>query len=342
MILMLLLAACGGGGEEAGGGGATETAAATSEGGDGSETTVGADAPGVQELVDAGTVRVGIKYDQPLFGLQGPGGVEGFDAEIAKLMVEGMFRDGDPDSHIEFIEAVSANREPFLQNDEVDMVIATYTMNEERDEVVDFAGPYYTTGQQLMVPEGNPEDIQAPEDLNTADLTTCSVEGSTSLENFLELAPEGETITFDTYTKCAEAMNDGRVDAVTTDGAILYGLIDEFGGFEVVGEEFSDEPYGIGIPDGTTDLRVYLNERICQIQESGEWTQAYEDTVGAVAETPDPPEIDPSFGDPLFPEGSECPQASAAGAASEGSEATSEMSSEMTSEPATGASEVAS
>ncbi|MBW3604568.1 MAG: glutamate ABC transporter substrate-binding protein [Actinobacteria bacterium] len=326
MILMLLLAACGGGdgggdsAEGGGDGGATEEAAGASEedgGGEAAGGTVGVDAPGVQELKERGTILIGIKEDQPLFGVGGPGGVEGFDAEIAKLVVEGIFQDGDPDSHIEFQEAVSANREPFLQNEEVDMVIATYTMNEERDEVVDFAGPYYKTGQQLMVPEGNPEGIQSPEDLNTGDLTTCSVEGSTSLQNFQEAAPDADTITFDTYSKCAEAMNDGRVDATTTDGAILFGLVDEFGGFEVVGDEFSDEPYGIGVPEGATDLRLYLNERICQIQQSGEWDQAFEDTVGVVAETPEPPEIGSVLSyDQVFPEGSECPQASGSGGGS--------------------------
>lgn len=317
MTLMLLLAACGGGddsGDSGDGGDSSEAAADSSEGGESSGGTAGVDSDGVQELIDSGTVRVGIKFDQPLFGVGTPGGVEGFDAEIAKLMVEGMFQDGDPESHIEFQEAVSANREPFLENDEVDMVIATYTMNEERDEVVDFAGPYYNTGQQLMVPEGNPEGIQSTDDLNSGDLTTCSVEGSTSLQNFQEAAPDADTITFDSYSKCAEAMNDGRVDATTTDGAILYGLVDEFGGFEVVGDEFSDEPYGIGVAEGATDLRVYLNERICEIQANGEWDTAYEETVGVVSDTPEPPEIgSPISYDQLFPEGSACESAGSSG-----------------------------
>jgi glutamate transport system substrate-binding protein len=335
--LLLLLAACGGGEEEPEeAGGATdaagETEAAGGEEGEAASTTVGADAPGVQELRDAGTVRIGIKYDQPLYGIQSPDGVVGFDAEIAKLIVEGIFGDGDPESHIEFTEAVSANREPFLQNDEVDMVIATYTMNDERDEIVDFAGPYYETGQQLMVPEGNPEGIESPDDLNTPDLTTCSVEGSTSLQNFEEAAPEGDTLVFDSYSRCAEAMNDGRVDATTTDGAILYGLVDEFGGFEVVGEEFSDEPYGVGLPEGATDVRLFVNERICQIQENGEWAQAFEDTVGVVAETPEPPPINTEmYDDEVFPEGSECPQASEAGGATDSETDMSEPA--MTEEP---------
>jgi glutamate transport system substrate-binding protein len=311
-ILLLLLAACGGGDEgETSEEGGSEAAA---EGGEESgEATAGVDAEGVQALIDKGTINVGIKFDQPLFGLGGPGGVEGFDAEIAKLMVEGMFRDGDPDSHIEFVETVSANREPFIENGDVDMVIATYTMNEERDQVIDFAGPYYKTGQQLLVPEGNPEGIQAPEDLNTPDLTACSVEGSTSIDRLQERAPDGDIITFDSYSKCAEAMNDGRVNAVTTDGAILYGLVDEFGGFEVVGEEFSDEPYGIGIPEGADDVRLFLNERICEIQENGEWDTAYEETVGVVSDTPEPPEIGAVLQyDQAFPEGSACPQAEGA------------------------------
>lgn len=323
--LLMLAAACGGG-EEEGGGGESEAASGSSEmasEGGGGGGTAGVDAEGVQALKDAGTVRVGIKFDQPLFGIQGPGGVEGFDAEIARLMVEGIFQDGDPDSHIDFKEAVSANREPFLENDEVDMVIATYTMNDERDEIVDFAGPYYTTGQQLMVPEGNPEGIQSPDDLNTADLTTCSVEGSTSLDNFTEAAPDADTITFDSYSKCAEAMNDGRVDATTTDGAILFGLVDEFGGFEVVGDEFSDEPYGIGIAQDATDLRLYLNERICEVQQNGEWDTAYEETVGVVSDTPEPPPFQVDRYEEMFPEGSACPQAGGAGG---------EMSSEMSSE----------
>lgn len=334
--LLLLAAACGGddsGTDESAEGGASEAAAETSEAAEGGEeeasgATVGADAEGVQALRDSGTVRVGIKYDQPLFGVNTPSGVVGFDAEIAKLIVEGIFQDGDPDSHIEFTEAVSANREPFLERDEVDMVIATYTMNEERDEVVDFAGPYYQTGQQLMVPEGNPEGIESPDDLNTGDLTTCSVEGSTSLQNFQELAPDADTITFDTYTKCAEAMNDGRVDATTTDGAILFGLVDEFGGFEVVGEEFSDEPYGVGIPEGATDLRLFINERICQIQENGEWDTAYEETVGVVSDTPEPPEIGSVLTyEENYPEGSECPQAEAMSSGGESEAMSSEAAS---------------
>jgi glutamate transport system substrate-binding protein len=162
--LMMFAAACGG--DDDGGGTADPT------------STAGGGGDDVAALRDAGTVRVGIKYDQPLFGVNAPGGVVGFDAEIAKIVVEAIFQDGDPDSHIQFIEAVSANREPFLQNNQVDMVVATYTINATRDEVIDFAGPYYVAGQDIMVPKGNPLGITGVDDLNTPDITTCSVDGS--------------------------------------------------------------------------------------------------------------------------------------------------------------------
>lgn len=305
--LLLLLAACGGddGGEatgdtaggatepaDAAGGAATEPEAMTEAPAGGTEAAGGGDNEAVAALQEAGTVRVGTKFDQPLFGVQTPGGVEGFDAEIAKLIVEGIFQDGDPASHTEFIEAVSANREPFLQNDQVDMVVATYTINDERDEIVDFAGPYYVAGQDIMVPADNPNDIQGIEDLNTADFTTCTVEGSTSLENLQEMAPDADILTFDTYSKCADAMRDGRAGAVTTDNVILLGLVEESGGeFVLVENPFTEEPYGIGVPEGSP-LRCFVNQRLMEIYDSGEWAEAYEATVGQVAETtPEPPEV---------------------------------------------------
>ena len=311
LSLLLLLAACGGDGEDAAGD-ATEAAGdaaveATEPAGDAAgeateemtdsaegstEAAGGGDNEAVAALREAGTVRVGTKFDQPLFGVQTPSGVEGFDAEIAKIIVNGIFEDDDPESHIEWTEAVSANREPFLQNDQVDMVAATYTINDERDEVVDFAGPYYVAGQDIMVMSGNPEGIEGIEDLNTPDITTCTAEGSTSLENLQEMAPEADILTFDSYSNCATAMSDGRAQAVTTDNVILIGLIDQSGGeFELVDNPFTEEPYGIGVQEGSP-LRCFVNEQLAQAFESGAWAEAWENTAGAVTgSTPEPPEL---------------------------------------------------
>lgn len=232
------------------------------------------------------TLTVGTKYDQPLFGVDTPDGVVGFDADIARHIGEEM---GRP---VEFREAVSANREPFLEEGTVDMVVATYTINDERDEVVDFAGPYYLAGQDILVTSDNPKGIEGIDDLNTGDVTTCTVEGSTSLQNLNEMAPDADVMTFDTYSKCADAMGQGRADAVTTDNVILLGLASESdGAYKLVENPFTDEPYGIGVPEGS-ELRCEVNEILQGMYDDGTWNEIYEDTVGQVAETtPEPPAI---------------------------------------------------
>jgi glutamate transport system substrate-binding protein len=242
------------------------------------------------ELKEAGTMTVGTKFDQPLFGLNNAvtGEVEGFDVEIAKLIAERI----DPELEIEFIEAVSQNREPFIQDGRVDMVVATYTINDTRKEIVDFAGPYYVAGQDIMVKAGNTA-ITGVEDLNGKKV--CSAQGSTSIENVAEQAPQADlSISFQTYSQCAEALADDRVEAVTTDNVILVGLIAASeGAFELVGQPFTEEPYGIGITKGDDDFRTFINDVLEEIYASGEWAAAFEATVGtAGVETPEPPPVD--------------------------------------------------
>jgi glutamate transport system substrate-binding protein len=244
----------------------------------------------MREIQDAGVLRVGVKYDQPLFGVNTPGGVEGFDAEIARLIAEGIWGEGGADN-VEFTEAVSAVREEILQQDQVDIVVATYTINDDRKELVGFAGPYYTAGQDIMVEEGNPEGIGGVDDLNGQPV--CSVEGSTSIENLREMAPDAEVLALDTYSACAEELSQGNVTAVTTDNVILIGLIDERGEFELVDNPFTDEPYGIGVQLEADDLRDWINDRLEELYDSGEWAAAWESTAGTVTgSTPEPPAVD--------------------------------------------------
>ncbi len=244
------------------------------------------------EIQEAGTLRVGVKYDQPLFGVNTPSGVEGFDAEIAALIAEGIFGpDFDVETNIEWSEAVSAVREEILESDQVDLVAATYTINDERKERVGFAGPYYVAGQDIMVEDGNPEGIMGVDDLNGQPV--CSVEGSTSIDNLREMAPDAEVIALDTYSACAEELSQGNVTAVTTDNVILIGLIDERSEFELVDNPFTDEPYGLGVQLEADDFRTFVNDRLEEIYESGEWAEAWESTAGEVTgNTPEPPAVD--------------------------------------------------
>jgi glutamate transport system substrate-binding protein len=277
LALMLALAACGGG-DDSGGGGTVNEGASFAEG-----TTMA-------RLKSAGKVTVGTKFDQPLFGLKNlEGKPEGFDVEIAKLVAGEM---GIAPDNITWVESVSANREPFIQQGKVDFVVATYTINDKRKQVVDFAGPYYEAGQDIMVAKGNPEGIKGPDDL--AGKKVCSVTGSTPAENIRTNYPDADLTEFDFYSKCAEALKNGQVQAVTTDNVILLGLISQDQeAFELVGQPFTKEPYGIGLKKDDTEFRNFINDTLEKIQQDGRWQKAWDDTAGKVAtDKPTPPAVD--------------------------------------------------
>jgi glutamate transport system substrate-binding protein len=238
-------------------------------------------------LNEAGEITIGTKFDQPLFGLKGPdGNPVGFDVEIGKLIAAKL---GIEESGITWTETVSANREPFIQNGDVDIVVATYTINDARKEVVSFAGPYYEAGQDLLVLAGNKAKITGPDDL--ADKSVCTVSGSTSEKNIA--AYTTNIIATDTYSNCLGPLRSGEVDAVTTDNVILAGLADQNAGeFEVVGNPFTKEPYGIGLAKDDTEFRDFINDVLEESYEDGTWAEAWEATAGSVLETPEPPAVD--------------------------------------------------
>ncbi|MGH8822988.1 MAG: glutamate ABC transporter substrate-binding protein [Jiangellaceae bacterium] len=239
-------------------------------------------------LSEAGSITVGTKFDQPLFGLVGPDGVPvGFDVEIAKIIASELGIDEDG---IEWVETISANREPFIEDGQVDIVVATYTINDDRKQVVDFAGPYYEAGQMIMVLESN-TDINGPDDL--AGKTVCSAEGSTPLENIRTNYPDAETVPAGAYSECLEPLRNGQVDALSTDNVILSGFIDQNPGeFKLVGEPFTEEPYGIGLTKGDDDFRSFINDVLEAAFEDGRWVEAWESTAGTVLDTPEPPAVD--------------------------------------------------
>jgi glutamate transport system substrate-binding protein len=269
----LALAGC------AGGGGATEEpteeAAPTFEAG----TTMA-------ELADAGTITVGTKFDQPLFGLVGPSGVpEGFDVEIAKIIASEL---GISEDNIEWVETVSANREPFIENGQVDIVVATYTINDKRKEVVSFAGPYYEAGQSILV-LADDDTIESEEDL--VGQPVCSVTGSTPAAKLAEIG--AEPVLTDTYTNCLEPLRSGQVVAVSTDNVILAGLAAQNEGeFKVVGEPFTEEPYGIGLALEDTEFRMWINDVLEAAYEDGRYEEAWNSTAGTVLPFVEPPAVD--------------------------------------------------
>jgi glutamate transport system substrate-binding protein len=236
------------------------------------------------DILASGKLTVGTKFDQPLFGLKGLSGKpEGFDIEIAKIIASKL---GISEDKINFVEAVSANREPFLQQKKVDMVVATYTINDKRDKVVDFAGPYFVAGQDILVAKGNPKNITGPESLKGK--KTCSVSGSTPAATMQDKYGLSTTdlVLVDAYSKCRDALANGQVDAVTTDNVILSGYVSEAPDkFQLLGKPFTQEPYGIGIPEGQEPFCDFINKVLKDAVTDGSYEKAFKSTAGKVIQT---------------------------------------------------------
>ncbi|WP_122816384.1 glutamate ABC transporter substrate-binding protein [Nocardioides pantholopis] len=279
VLLTASLAACGDAGDDSDSGReveADENAAENFE-----------DGTRMKELADAGKITIGVKFDQPGIGFKGAADdtPRGLDPEMGKILAASL---GIDSGDIVWKETISDNREPFLQEGEVDLVIASYSITDERRQVVGQAGPYYVTGQQLLV--GADSDIAGIEDIKGQEV--CSVTGSTSLENVKAegAKPRG----FDTYSECVDQVLDGTVDAMTTDGAILLGYAAENPDeLKVVGEPFSEERYGIGYAKDRPEMCGWINETLTKAFDEGDWEEAFDVTLGeSGVDAPEQPTLD--------------------------------------------------
>jgi glutamate transport system substrate-binding protein len=242
------------------------------------------------KLQEAGKIKIGVKTDQPGIGFKDAGSdvPEGFDIEMGRIIAGGL---GLEDDQIEWVTTVSDNREPFLQKGTVDIVIASYSITDERRQIVGQAGPYYVTGQQLLV-AADDDSISGPDDLEGKKV--CSVTGSTSIDT-VEKKYGADPAGFDSYSECVTQLQNGNVDAVTTDGAILLGYAaQDPENLKVVGEPFSEERYGIGYKKGDTEFCEFLTKTVQKAMDDETWAKAFEATLGeSGVDTPKPPEMDP-------------------------------------------------
>ncbi|WP_430542101.1 glutamate ABC transporter substrate-binding protein [Streptomyces roseofulvus] len=215
-------------------------------------------------------IAIGIKFDQPGLGLKtADGSYAGFDVDVATYVAKKL---GYSEDDIVWKEAPSAERENLIKNGDVKFVVATYSINEKRLKEVDFAGPYFLTHQDLLV-RGDEVSITKVEDLNSKKL--CSVTGSTSARNVKEkLAPKAGLQELGGYSECLAGLEDKKVDALTTDAAILAGYASQqqhWGKFKLVGLSLSDENYGIGLKKGDTALKGKINKALGEMVSDGTW-----------------------------------------------------------------------
>jgi glutamate transport system substrate-binding protein len=243
----------------------------------------------MERLHTSGKIKIGVKFDQPGVGHKEPGAddPEGFDIEVARIIAGKL---GIPPEKIQWVETMPKNRELYLQNETVDLVVATYSITPERRRSVGLAGPYYVTGQQLLVRKDE-KNISGPGDVKGK--RVCSTAGSTSIKR-VEEKYQARPVPYGTYTECVQQLLEKSVDAVTTDGALLLGYAAERPEeLKVVGEPFSEERYGVGYRKGDQQMCEFLNKTLDRSYRDGTWVDALSKTLWKTSGAVPYPDVDP-------------------------------------------------
>jgi His/Glu/Gln/Arg/opine family amino acid ABC transporter permease subunit len=239
-------------------------------------------------------ITIGTKFDQPGLAVKKPdGSMAGFDVDVATYVAGKLgFSAGD----IDWKEAPSGQRETLIQNGQVDYIVGTYSITDQRKQKVSFAGPYLQTGQSLLV-RADETEITGPESLANAK-RLCSVSGSTPAQRIKDKYPGVQLQQYDTYSACVEALRNGAIDAVSTDEVILAGFAAQYPGtFRIIGEPFSTEYYGIGLRLGEVERLDEINAAIVEMQQDGSWKAAFDRNLGpAGISAPTPPPLDTDAG----------------------------------------------
>ncbi|GGS93108.1 MULTISPECIES: glutamate ABC transporter substrate-binding protein [Streptomyces] len=222
-------------------------------------------------------IAIGIKYDQPGLGQKTPQGYAGFDVDVATYVAKKLGYSAD---QIEWKESKSADRETMLQRGDVDFIAATYSITPERQQKVDFAGPYLLAHQDVLI-RADDNTIKSPADLNKKKL--CSVTGSTSAQNVKDrLAPKAQLQQYPTYSACLTGLQSKAIDALTTDDSILAGYASQSqfkGKFKLGAFKMTNENYGIGIKKGS-DLKAKINKALEEMVADGSWQKAVDKNLG--------------------------------------------------------------
>ncbi|MES9589729.1 MULTISPECIES: transporter substrate-binding domain-containing protein [unclassified Streptomyces] len=228
---------------------------------------------------DGKKITIGIKIDQPGIGLKTPDGkYTGFDVDVATYVAKELGYDA---KDIVFKETKSADRETAIERGDVKFIAASYSINDERLQKVDFAGPYLLAHQDILV-RADDNSIKSPADLNNKKL--CSVAGSTSAKNVKDkLAPKADLQTYGGYSECLTGLENKVIDALTTDDSILAGYASQAnfqGKFKLAGFKMTNENYGIGLKKGDADLKKKINDALTKMVSDGSWDKAVKDNFG--------------------------------------------------------------
>lgn len=229
------------------------------------------------KIKQAGTLRLGGTQTSNLFSLlnEKDGKMRGFDAGLAQLLTRYILGDA---AKVQFTQVTSSTREQVLINDQVDMVLATYSITPARAEKISFAGPYYTSQAGVLV-KANNKTIQSHNDLAGKKVATQA--GSTGPAILAQYAPKGVVQEFQTHQEALDSLRQGRVDAYVTDHTLLLNALSlGTGDAKLAGAPFgAQDPYGIGLPKGSDGV-AFINAFLKKVQADGTWAKLWTISIG--------------------------------------------------------------
>lgn len=232
-----------------------------------------------------GKLVLGTKYDSPGYSLLNPATqqVEGFDIEIARIIAKALGL--EPDA-IEFKEAVSKNREPFVINGIVDIVIAAMAITDARRQIIGQAGPYYVAGTQLIVRIPDKDKFTNTESLK--DRKICATTGGTPIASAKKFG--ADAIAFDTYDECVQQLLFGAVDGVLVGGGVAYGYAAKNPDkLTVTLEPFDPQRLSVALKKDDAPFCQFLQDTLKKSFENGSWQKAFEATLGEIGAPVTPP-----------------------------------------------------
>jgi polar amino acid transport system substrate-binding protein len=216
------------------------------------------------EVKKRGVLVAGVKDSLPPFGYidEKSRKIVGYDIDFVTAIAKKL------GVKVELKPVTSASRMPQLQEGNIDLIAATMTKNAERAKQIDFSHTYFFTGQKFITKKGT---VKSLKDLDGKKIGTAK--GSTSEQNVTKAIPSATVLSFDDYPQAFLALQQGKVQAVTTDESILIGILDKAPNkakFEIPNLQISDEPYGLGMRKGDKAFVDFVNKTILDMEKSGE------------------------------------------------------------------------
>ncbi|HEX9548438.1 MAG TPA: transporter substrate-binding domain-containing protein [Acidimicrobiales bacterium] len=242
----------------------------------------------IDRIHKRGRLIAGVDQNTYLFGYLNPadGKLEGFDIDMVHQIAKAIFGD---ENAVDFKAITSIQRIPFITSNQVDIVVRTMTVTCQRWQQVDFSSVYYLAGQKVLVQRGSP--ITGSQDLGGK--RVCGTTGSTSIDNVQNTSithARSPAIPFPVadWSDCLVALQQGKVDAVSTDDPILAGLAAQDPNTEIVGSSFSDQPYGMAINKAYPEFVQFVNAVLDRMRSDGTWARIYANHLPPPVPAPPP------------------------------------------------------